>query len=315
MSSMHQAHLVNPGKFDTVADLDLRLVQYFIVVAGHEHISRAAAELRIAQPSLSRQIQRLEEQLGVRLFDRGARGSQLTPAGRVFLAQAKDLLVAARRAVTNARSAATSGMITIGHPPGFVITPAVGDLRARYPNAEIHTRNLTWEDSRSLTEYRVDVVVAWQPFAFPIEGYRVTVLYDDPRVLVVPEFHRLAGRASVTVADFADEPMADFATPGASTEWLTFWWPERPGGDRILAGPTVHTVHDKFDLIASGRAVAIHPRGDQSVLARPDLRTIPIDGISPCRVVMLTRLGEDSDLVDEFRKSAQACLPGPATTG
>jgi DNA-binding transcriptional LysR family regulator len=297
-----------------MADLDLRLVRYFTVVARHRHIGRAAAELRVAQPSLSRQIQRLEEQLGVRLFDRNAHGSQLTAAGQAFLARANDLLGAARHAVTDARAAvANSGTITIGYAPGFLITPAVRDLRERYPDADIHTRYLTWEDAQSLAEHRVDVVVGWQPFAFPMKGYRVTVLYDDPRMLVVPVFHRLAGRASVTVADFADEPMVDFVIPGAAAEWLAFWWPERPDGGRLLAGPAVHTVQDKFELVASGKGVVMHPGSDQNGLTRHDLTTIPIDGIPPCQAVMLTRMVEDNGLVEEFRKSALNCLAGPAT--
>jgi DNA-binding transcriptional LysR family regulator len=297
-----------------MADLDLRLVRYFTVVARHRHIGRAAAELRVAQPSLSRQIQRLEEQLGVRLFDRNVHGSQLTAAGQAFLARANDLVGAAGHAVTDARAAvAASGKITMGYAPGFLITPAVRDLRERHPDADIHTRYLTWEDARSLAEYRVDVVVGWQPFAFPMDGYRVTVLYDDPRVLVVPVSHRLAGRASVTVADFADEPMVHFAIPGAAAEWLDFWWPQRPDGSRLLAGPAVDTVQDKFELVASGKGIVMHPRSDQSGLTRPDLTTIPIDGLPPCQAVMLTRMVEDNSLVDEFRKSALDCLAGPAT--
>lgn len=295
-----------------MADLDLRLVRYFTVVAGHQHIGRAAAELHVAQPSLSRQIQRLEEQLGVRLFDRDAHGSRLTAAGRVFLAHANELLGAARHAVTDVRAAATLETITIGYVPGFSITPAVRDLRERFPDAEIHTRYLTSEDGRSLAEHRVDVVVGWQPFAIPMEGYHVTVLYDDPRVLVVPVSHALAGRASVTVADFADEPMVDFVVPGATAEWQAFWWPEHPEGGRILARPAVHTFQDKFELVASGKAVVMHPRSDQSGLLRPDLTTIPIEGIPPCQAVLLTRPVEDSSLVEEFRKSALNCLTGQA---
>ena len=64
-----------------VVDLDLRLVGYFVVVAEHRHFGRAAATLRIAQPSLSRQIRRLEQQLGVRLLDRTPQGTRLAEAG------------------------------------------------------------------------------------------------------------------------------------------------------------------------------------------------------------------------------------------
>ena len=293
-----------------MADLDLRLVRYFTVVATHQHIGRAAAELHVAQPSLSRQIQRLEDQLGVRLFDRTAHGSQLTPAGRAFLMQANELLGAARHAVTNVRAAATSGTITIGYMPGLPITPAVRDLRERHPDAEIHTRYLTWEDTRCLAEHRVDVVLAWQPFVFPMEGYRVTVLYEDPRVLVVPTTHRLAGRKSVSLADFADEPLVEFPMPGASAEWRAFWWPERPDGGRRPVGPAVHTVQDKFEVVACGKAVIMHPRSDQGGLIRPDLTSIPIDDFPPCQAVMLTRPVEDNSMVDEFRRSALSCLPG-----
>jgi DNA-binding transcriptional LysR family regulator len=299
-----------PATVWAMADLDLRLVRYFIAVAEHQNIGRAAAELRVAQPSLSRQIQRLEEQLGVRLLDRTSHGSRLTEAGRVFLAEAADLVEAARHAVTTTRAATSPGKLTVGYAPGFIITPAVRDLRERHPGAEIHTRYLTWEDARSLPQYRVDAIVGWYPFPFPTDGARVTVLYEDPRVLVVPVFHRLAGRASVTVADFADEPMADFAIPGASAEWLAFWWLGRSEGSRLHAGPMVHTVQDKFELVASGQALVMHPRGDGHSLTRPDLTTIPIEGIPPCRAVVVTRLVEDNSLVAEFLKSASTYITG-----
>jgi len=286
-----------------------------LVTGASMHIGRAAAELHLAQPSLSRQIRRLEEQLGVRLFDRTAHGSRLTPAGRAFLVQANELLGAARHAVARVRAAATSGTITIGYMPGLPITPAVRDLRERHPDAEIHTQYLTWEDTRCLAEHRVDVVLAWQPFVFPMEGYRVTVLYEDPRVLVVPTTHRLAGRKSVTLADFADEPLVEFPMPGASAEWRAFWWPERPDGGRRPVGPAVHTVQDKFEVVALGKAVIMHPRSDRSFLTRPDLTSIPIEDFPPCHAVMLTRPVEDNSMVDEFRRSALSCLPPKETAG
>src|ERR1700742_5285183 len=83
---------------ENVFDLDLRQVRYFVVVADHRHFGRAATALRVAQPSLSRQIRRLEQQLGARLFDRNTQGTRLTEAGEVFLPAAKALLRSASRA-------------------------------------------------------------------------------------------------------------------------------------------------------------------------------------------------------------------------
>lgn len=70
---------------DLGQDLELRLVRYFTVVAAHQHFGRAAADLHVAQPALSRQIQRLEKHLGARLLDREPKGTRLTPAGQRFL--------------------------------------------------------------------------------------------------------------------------------------------------------------------------------------------------------------------------------------
>src|SRR5918998_4086153 len=96
-------------------DLDLRLVRYFTVVAEYLHFARAAEELRVAQPSLSRQIQRLENTLGVRLLERTTQGSRLTAAGAAFLPHAQQLLHGAQQAVLAARSAAPEHTITIGY--------------------------------------------------------------------------------------------------------------------------------------------------------------------------------------------------------
>lgn len=88
------------------ADLDLRLVRSFTVLAELRHFGRAAAALHLAQPSLSRQIRRLEDQLGARLLDRTPQGTELTDAGRVLLPRARALLRAAGQAVSETRAAA-----------------------------------------------------------------------------------------------------------------------------------------------------------------------------------------------------------------
>ncbi len=187
-------------------DLDLRLVGYFVVVADHRHFGRAATALRVAQPSLSRQIRRLEQQLGVRLLDRKPQGTRLTEAGEVFLPRAKALLRSAAQAAAQARAAAQPSRIVIGYTSGMIVTPAVRELRREHPDADVQVTHLDFDQARTaLVDHRVDAVVTRLPF--PTDQLHVTVLYDEPRVLAVPIDHRLAGRKSVTLDDIADEPM------------------------------------------------------------------------------------------------------------
>src|ERR1700759_418684 len=130
------------------ADLDLRLVRYFVAVAEHRHFGRAATALRVAQPSLSRQIRRLEQQVGVRLFDRTPQSTRLTKAGEVLLPRAKVLLRSAGQAVARARDTAQPGRITIGYTTTLIITPAVRALRREHPEADVQTVHLGWNQPR-----------------------------------------------------------------------------------------------------------------------------------------------------------------------
>ena len=109
--------------------LDLRLVGYFVAVAEHCHFGRAATALRVAQPSLSRQIGRLQQLIGVRLFDRTPQSTRLTEAGEVFLPRARELLRSAVQATAQARDAAQPSRIAIGYTTSLIITPAVRALR------------------------------------------------------------------------------------------------------------------------------------------------------------------------------------------
>ncbi|MER6800345.1 LysR family transcriptional regulator, partial [Amycolatopsis mediterranei] len=171
-----------------MADLDLRLVRYFTAVAEHRHFGRAAAALHTTQPSLSRQIRRLEGQLGARLLDRTPQGTRLTEAGEVFLPRAKALLQSAEQAAESTRAAAAPSRLTIGYRTNLFVTPAVRELRRRHPEAEVLTRHLGWTETRAaLLEHRVDIAVTRLPLR--ADGLRVTVLYDEERVLLVSADH------------------------------------------------------------------------------------------------------------------------------
>jgi DNA-binding transcriptional LysR family regulator len=261
-------------------DLDLVLVRSFAAVAEHRHFGRAAQALHTTQPSLSRQIGRLEQQVGARLIDRTPSGSQLTEAGEAFLPLATDLLRSAATAVARARAAAHPSRITVGYTAGIIVTPAVRELRHRHPAAEAHTIRLACDDPReALLEYRADAVVTRLPL--PPGALRLTALYDEPRVLVIPVDHRLAGKESISLDDIAGEPL-----------------PEIP-----------RTDPDKFEHIAEGDIVIVSA-GLSPDGGRPDLTTVPIDDVEPSHVVLATRADDRNRLVSAFREYAQTCLTG-----
>jgi len=289
-----------------MTDLDLRLVRYFTAVAEHRHFGRAAEALHITQPSLSRQIRRLEQQLSACLLERTPQGSRLTEAGEVFLPRAKALLRSAEQATALTRAAAEPSRITIGYSTAIIVTPAVRELRGRFPDADVRTVYIEWADRRTaLPELKVDALVTRLPF--PTDGAHVTVLYDEPRVLVVPVDHRLAGKESVTLDDIAEEPLIRVSDP----DWNSFWRIDpRPDGRRAPDGPLVEALEDKFELIASGQALAITAAPRPGAL-RPDLAAVPLEGIDPSHVVLATRAEDRGRLVAAFRKAARAHLKAP----
>ncbi|TYP90518.1 LysR family transcriptional regulator [Blastococcus xanthinilyticus] len=289
-----------PDSSSPLPDLDLRLVRYFTAVAEHQNFSRAADALHLAQPSLSRQIQHLERVVGARLLERTPRGSRLTAAGEAFLLQAQELLRSADRATAHARAAAEPTTLTVGYIGNLSVTPAVLELRRRHPEADVRTEYLLWhEPHAALLDHRVDVALARPPF--PDDTLDVTVLYEEPRVLVVPVGHRLAGRASVTLADFADEPLVRFS----EARWDAFWRIDpRPDGRPAPDGPLVEETMQRFELVASGQALSIAPPGAPSTWFREDLTSVPIAGIAPTQVVIATRPGDRVPRVREFRDIA-----------
>jgi DNA-binding transcriptional LysR family regulator len=281
-------------------------VRYFVAVAERRHFGRAAADLRIAQPSLSRQVRRLEQQLGARLLDRTAQGTRLTEAGEVFLLRAKALLRSAAQAAAATRAAAQPSRVTIGFTSGLIITPAVRELRHQHPDAEVHAMHLPWNEPReALLEHRADAVVTRLPIR--TDGLHVTILYDEPRVLLVPRSHRLAGKESVTLDDIADEPMPRL--PDAA--WNSYWRIDpRPDGTPAPDGPLVNAVEDKLELIAAGQAVAIVSAGLRADSLHPDLTTVTLVDVDPSHVVLATRASDRGRLVAAFRKIAKDCLTG-----
>ncbi len=123
--------------------MDLRQLKYFKALAVHQHFGRAATVLHIAQPALSRQIQLLESELGVRLVSRHSRGASLTAEGELLLERATFLLRYAEQIKIDIveLQASPRGPVVLGLPPAlasFIVPPLVAKMRTRYP--DIHLR-------------------------------------------------------------------------------------------------------------------------------------------------------------------------------
>src|SRR4029077_314309 len=183
------------------------------------------------------------------------------------------LLRSADQAAARTRAAAQPSRITIGYTIGLIVTPAVRQLRREHPDADVQTLHLDWNQPReALLDHRVDAVVTRLPIR--TDGLHVTILYDEPRVLLIPHSHRLAGKESVALNDIADEPMPRL--PDAA--WNAYWRIDpRPDGTPAPDGPLVNAVEDKLEVIAAGQAVAIVSAGLNAGSLHPDLTTIPLD--------------------------------------
>lgn len=189
--------------------MELRHLRYFVAVAERLHFGRAAAHLRIAQPSLSQQIRRLESELQAELLERTKRRVRLTETGRLFLPQAREILARADRAAVLARasSLAKAGRLRVGISywidPAVVIE-AVRRLHDANAAVSVEVRSVPIPlQLAALREDRLDVGLLRPPVEEPrIESQ---TLAAEPFVVALPASHRLASRRRVPMPALADE--------------------------------------------------------------------------------------------------------------
>jgi DNA-binding transcriptional LysR family regulator len=193
--------------------VELRHVRYFIAVAEHLNFRKAAEQLHIAQPPLSRQIRQLEEDLGVTLLVRDKRSVQLTKAGHTFLDQARKLVVQAGHATEAARHAqkGESGIVRIGLASGLggPVSKAVFEHRRRVPAIEIECKDIFSNfQNEALQKGEIDVGFLRPPV--DQMNLECELLFEEEFVVVVPKTHRLARRKFVRLKDVADETLIIF---------------------------------------------------------------------------------------------------------
>lgn len=282
-------------------DLDLRKVRYFVAVADELHFGRAAERLHIAQPVLSRQIRALEDELGVQLFVRTKRATELTSAGRQLLDDARSLLASAdatrRRVAQAARGPKT---FTIGFMPGLTVTAAVRAFGAVHPDVGIELIRTTWDDQVDvLHDGRVDVSVVRLPI--DQSGLTVRPLFDEPRVAMLPVGHRLAGKPVVDITDLAGEHLLQ--DPDAVPEWRDIAVELRTRTAQPV--PAMRSVEEKLEHVAAGRGVSIVPLSVATFYQRSDVAMVRVESLAPNTVCLAWIAGRRSRLLPEFADLAQ----------
>lgn len=201
--------------------MELRHLRYFVAVAEELHFGRAAKRLHIVQPTLSAQIVRLEEELGVPLLYRTKRRVELTMAGKAFLPEARQTLEQSERAIREARRAASgeTGRLTIGlvgSATYSVLTEVLGVYRERFPDVELAPREMNTVDQvPALREGIIEVGFLRPSQDQDTEDLTVEVLAQEPLMAVLPKNHRLCSLKLVPLKALAGEP---FVLPARERE-------------------------------------------------------------------------------------------------
>lgn len=191
--------------------MNLRDLQYLVALADHGHFGRAAAASFVSQPTLSTQLRKLEEELGVALVERAPRRVMLTPVGRDVVERARRILgdVAELKETARRSRDPEAGTVRLGLFPTlgpYLLPHVVPQVRARFPRLELLlVEEKTAVILRLLREGRLDAGI----LALPLHDDQLHVepLFDEPFLLAVPEAHALARRREVALDDLAHESL------------------------------------------------------------------------------------------------------------
>src|ERR1044071_3504388 len=198
--------------------MELQQLRYFVAVAEIGNFTRAAERSRVAQPSLSQQIAKLEREIGHKLFHRLGRKAVLTEAGNAFLERARRILFEVENAAKELSDHPSLGRrITVGAVQTvmpYLMTPFVAQLSQSHPNLQIDGR----EDFRAnlvrgVVEGELDLAIV----PLPVKDHRVSIepLLTEPLLLVVGKNHPIASRTEISINDLAEETFVSLGDSSA----------------------------------------------------------------------------------------------------
>jgi LysR family hca operon transcriptional activator len=264
--------------------MELRHLRYFVAVAEAGSLTVAAERiLHTSQPSLSRQIRDLEQEVGTQLMTRTARGIELTPAGRAFLDHARSVLSqveaaaeAARRVAHPAKPCFTMGFLT-GHELGWM-PEAMKILRDELPNIDVMiSSQYSPLLADGLTKGKIDAAFLRREKGVP--GLAFRLLVKEPLMVILPSDHPLAARQVIGPRDLVGETFVSVSHTAPVLRTVIDDYLKRSGIKITAAHETDHVAMG-ISLIASTRGVGLLPAYAQNFLPS-SVTSRPLKGYTP----------------------------------
>ena len=269
----------------------LRDLAYFVAVADHANFSRAAEDLFVSQPTLSKQIAALERSVKTPLFRRERGGVRLTRAGEALLPFARRMLDTAAEA-EGALSAAMAEL-TIGFwlSPGNGLLPsALARFAKLHPDARVALRRADWSETWAGVEARrADMGLLWWMAGSSAPGLGQALLVAEPMMVAMSPTHPLAGRDEIWPADLRDQTILnspdDWRRPVASAPFTDIL------GRSVRI---VRTIDETIESVASGLGVIPVPRSLITAHMPPPVVARPLRGVPNAELVAVWRREDES---------------------
>ncbi|WP_409240303.1 LysR family transcriptional regulator [Streptomyces sp. PA5.6] len=289
-------------------DVDTRLLRYFVVVAEEGSLTGAAQRLFVSQPALTKQIRRLEDELGVRLFVRSRSGMALTETGHELALRVPAVLEGwdeAVRATGRAARVLRLGFLDAGAVGA--VPEAIAEFRRARPEWRVELRQFDWSDpSAGLSRGEVDAAVVRLPFPWQ-EAWAVRELFVEERGVLLPARHPLSDGETLRFCQLWDEP---FVAAGAGTgAWREHWLASAERDGHPVKVGAVTSRPDEWLGAVAGGCVALAPASAARFYSHPGVVFRPVRGVSPSRVGLARRRGRTHEAaLDELLEAIAAGL-------
>ncbi len=297
--------------------MTLTELRYIVAVARAKHFGHAAEACFVSQPTLSVAIKKLEEELDVKLFERGGSEVSVTPLGEAIVRQAQSVLeqAAAIKEIAKRGKDPLTGALRLGliYPIGpYLLPELVRQVIARTPQMPLMLQeNFTAKLLEMLRSGELDCVIMAEPF--PDHGLAVAPLYDEPFMVAVPTSHALAARQCISAEELKQETLLLLGTGHCFRDHVLEVCPEyarfasdAEGIRKSFEGSSLETI--KY-MVASGMGVTVVPRLSVVKAQQEHICYIPFEAPAPTRRVVLAwrRSFTRYEAIAELRNSVYAC--------